>query len=307
MATTAPSQTPSPGKNQPQPPLYPTGFIQGEHGTLIPVYHPQALNEYMGGASPTHTAPDQRPTATTANTGQTAQAFVAQPTWPGVPAPVIALPMPPQHLPAPQTAAPAHSQPPPVYIPGPAAAVPVRGVISGNNNNATSMLPHGPQQLGLQQASVQSGPTQGYTFPSHNSMGAIPSNNHSNMPKMPTSFSQPSLSTERSNTMHGQSHRRDSFNFGRSGANGGNMGRSPSVVRISNRVPSTAGGSGMDDHNNKGAFSLQQYPTQQPQPQPQTQTRPNLPHLQLGFNKYNSEGHSQMQWMASHPHQQQQQ
>ncbi|KAI0936866.1 hypothetical protein AcV5_004897 [Taiwanofungus camphoratus] len=30
-----------------QPPLRATGFIQGEHGTLIPVYHPEALNQYM--------------------------------------------------------------------------------------------------------------------------------------------------------------------------------------------------------------------------------------------------------------------
>ncbi|KZT02481.1 uncharacterized protein LAESUDRAFT_752188 [Laetiporus sulphureus 93-53] len=30
-----------------QPPLRPTGFIQGEHGMLIPVYQPEALHQYM--------------------------------------------------------------------------------------------------------------------------------------------------------------------------------------------------------------------------------------------------------------------
>lgn len=32
-----------------QPPLLPTGFIQGEQGTLIAVYHPDALDQYMSG------------------------------------------------------------------------------------------------------------------------------------------------------------------------------------------------------------------------------------------------------------------
>lgn len=40
----------SPAKDQ--PPLHATGFIQGEDGTLIPVYHPDALHEYMSGNSP---------------------------------------------------------------------------------------------------------------------------------------------------------------------------------------------------------------------------------------------------------------
>ena len=44
-------QAPIPAKEQ--PPLHATGFIQGEHGTLIPVYQPDALNDYMNGASPT--------------------------------------------------------------------------------------------------------------------------------------------------------------------------------------------------------------------------------------------------------------
>lgn len=33
-----------------QPPLRPTGFIQNEHGTLIPVYQREALDEYMANA-----------------------------------------------------------------------------------------------------------------------------------------------------------------------------------------------------------------------------------------------------------------
>ncbi|EMD41879.1 hypothetical protein CERSUDRAFT_120789 [Gelatoporia subvermispora B] len=48
-----------------QAPLQPTGFIQGEHGTLIPVYNPEALNQYMSSTQhgqsppPQSTAPSQ--------------------------------------------------------------------------------------------------------------------------------------------------------------------------------------------------------------------------------------------------------
>ena len=42
------NQASAPGKGQ--PPLHATGFIQGEQGTLIPVYQPDALNEYMNGS-----------------------------------------------------------------------------------------------------------------------------------------------------------------------------------------------------------------------------------------------------------------
>ncbi|CAL1694040.1 unnamed protein product [Somion occarium] len=35
-----------------QPPVRATGFIQGEHGTLIPVYQPEALDQYMSGSQP---------------------------------------------------------------------------------------------------------------------------------------------------------------------------------------------------------------------------------------------------------------
>ena len=40
-----------------QPPLRPTGFIQGEHGTLIPIYHPEALDQYMANSQHTQTPP----------------------------------------------------------------------------------------------------------------------------------------------------------------------------------------------------------------------------------------------------------
>lgn len=35
-----------------QPPLRPTGFIQNEHGALIPVYQREALDQYMASAHP---------------------------------------------------------------------------------------------------------------------------------------------------------------------------------------------------------------------------------------------------------------
>lgn len=38
---------PSHGQSDHQPPLQPTGFIQGQHGMLIPVYQPDALQQYM--------------------------------------------------------------------------------------------------------------------------------------------------------------------------------------------------------------------------------------------------------------------
>lgn len=40
-----------------QPPLRPTGFIQGQHGTLIPIYHPEALDQYMANSQHTQTPP----------------------------------------------------------------------------------------------------------------------------------------------------------------------------------------------------------------------------------------------------------
>ncbi|TDL28259.1 hypothetical protein BD410DRAFT_353854 [Rickenella mellea] len=56
----APSELPGSTypQNQPaakaQPPLRPTGFIQGEHGALIPVYQPEALDQYMTTLSTGH-------------------------------------------------------------------------------------------------------------------------------------------------------------------------------------------------------------------------------------------------------------
>ncbi|KAH9835913.1 uncharacterized protein C8Q71DRAFT_908297 [Rhodofomes roseus] len=41
------STQPHPSHANQQPPLRPTGFIQGQHGMLIPVYQPEALHQYM--------------------------------------------------------------------------------------------------------------------------------------------------------------------------------------------------------------------------------------------------------------------
>ncbi|EGO05305.1 hypothetical protein SERLA73DRAFT_157880 [Serpula lacrymans var. lacrymans S7.3] len=43
------TQSQSSGTPQPQAPLLPTGFIQGDQGMLVPVYPPDALDQYMSG------------------------------------------------------------------------------------------------------------------------------------------------------------------------------------------------------------------------------------------------------------------
>ena len=48
-----------------QPPLNATGFIQGEHGVLFPVYPQEALSDYMSGCSPTQTAAAHASASTT--------------------------------------------------------------------------------------------------------------------------------------------------------------------------------------------------------------------------------------------------
>ncbi|PCH34009.1 hypothetical protein WOLCODRAFT_160525 [Wolfiporia cocos MD-104 SS10] len=47
-----------------QPPLRATGFIQGEHGMLIPVYQPEALHQYMSNAEHAQTPPPNVPVQT---------------------------------------------------------------------------------------------------------------------------------------------------------------------------------------------------------------------------------------------------
>ena len=66
----------APGIDQPQsqgqPPLIPTGFIQGDQGSLIAVYHPEALDQYMSTTQPA-TAP--------AGAGQAPPANANAPAW----------------------------------------------------------------------------------------------------------------------------------------------------------------------------------------------------------------------------------
>ena len=80
-ATTNPQST-NPVKNQ--PPLHATGFIQGEHGTLIPVYQPDALDEYMNGSTTGHVGGGSA--SAPVSTQQTGGIFSA-PVWPGYAAP----------------------------------------------------------------------------------------------------------------------------------------------------------------------------------------------------------------------------
>ncbi|KAJ7225256.1 hypothetical protein GGX14DRAFT_637859 [Mycena pura] len=69
-----PTRPPTVDKSSPrsQAPLQPTGFIQNEQGTLIPVYQPEALDQYMASnqATPTTTPPTQPPPPNGAATWQ---------------------------------------------------------------------------------------------------------------------------------------------------------------------------------------------------------------------------------------------
>lgn len=74
-------------------PLVPTGFIQNEQGTLIAVYQPEALDQYMAG---THATPPPLPQPP----------IQSVPTWPQYPQPPYPYPGPPQAMVVP-------SRPPP--------------------------------------------------------------------------------------------------------------------------------------------------------------------------------------------------
>lgn len=92
-----------------QAPLVPTGFIQGEQGTLIPLYQPEALDQYA-------TTGNQQPITPTSTT----QSPVAWRQYPQVPYPYIH-----GQPPAPQGSVNwVSSMPPPVFPPGQHAAVP---------------------------------------------------------------------------------------------------------------------------------------------------------------------------------------
>ena len=66
-----------------QAPLVPTGFIQGEQGTLIPVYQPEALDQYMTSGTQTPAPPSQSQTQNTSAWGQ----YPPAPTFPFFPVP----------------------------------------------------------------------------------------------------------------------------------------------------------------------------------------------------------------------------
>ncbi|KAJ7751270.1 hypothetical protein DFH07DRAFT_531521 [Mycena maculata] len=62
-----PARPPNADQTSPrsQAPLQPTGFIQNEVGTLIPVYQPEALDQYMASNHPTSTPPAPPPNGAT--------------------------------------------------------------------------------------------------------------------------------------------------------------------------------------------------------------------------------------------------
>lgn len=91
MPHTAPAPYPMSHDHTQQPPLLPTGFIQGEQGTLVPVYQAEALERYMSGT---------RQEATS----------VASPTDSSTPTPTTSAVQPPQYAQMPlQYAPPSHA------------------------------------------------------------------------------------------------------------------------------------------------------------------------------------------------------
>ncbi|KAI0639552.1 hypothetical protein C8Q77DRAFT_72376 [Trametes polyzona] len=79
----------SPPQNALQPPLRPTGFIQNEQGTLIPVYQREALDQYMAG---THSGPPSHSSQPSSH-NHPAPVSLAAP-WPNPPFPVYGGPYP---------------------------------------------------------------------------------------------------------------------------------------------------------------------------------------------------------------------
>ncbi|KAI0719931.1 hypothetical protein C8T65DRAFT_22412 [Cerioporus squamosus] len=97
-----------------QPPLRATGFIQNEHGTLIPVYQREALDEYMAnahGRQPSPPAAIRGPPQSAPRPGsahRSTDGVVWQPPLAMYPGPypvhvqsVSSMPVPPAHLPTP--------------------------------------------------------------------------------------------------------------------------------------------------------------------------------------------------------------
>jgi hypothetical protein len=88
-----PQPQPQPQQQNGQAPLVPTGFIQGEQGTLIPVYQPEALDQYMTSGS--HQPPALAPQPQAQNLPAWRQ-YPQAPTFPFIPIPQMAGQMPAQ-------------------------------------------------------------------------------------------------------------------------------------------------------------------------------------------------------------------
>ncbi|TFK56697.1 hypothetical protein OE88DRAFT_1730160 [Heliocybe sulcata] len=85
-----------------QPPLRPTGFVQNEHGMLVPVYQPEALGQYMTSSRDSSTSL----TASTSSDGQPVVPSWPQPTQPVMcPQPGVLLPVSGVHAQGPVPAA----------------------------------------------------------------------------------------------------------------------------------------------------------------------------------------------------------
>ena len=231
---------------------------------------------------------------TNIDAGQTTPTYTGQHAWPGYPTQFIAMPM--GTLPgAPQSSVSAHGQPPPPYAPNSAASASVNGLVSSTSSSGSNGSPHGPVQqqhsIPQQQQTAPALPPH-VPMPAHSSMTTLTAAmSHQMLPKLATSFSQPTVPSGRDNAMHAQQQRRESLSFGRPAANNGTLRHSPSVVRINRPSQPTASSSADDFHK----FNAQHaHPP-----------RPNPPQLQLGYSRPNNEGHSQMHWMTNHPHQQQ--
>ncbi|EJD03642.1 uncharacterized protein FOMMEDRAFT_166994 [Fomitiporia mediterranea MF3/22] len=299
-SSTATSQLPTSARGQ--PPLHATGFIQGEHGTLIPVYQPDALCDYMNGSSPTRGAGGARDSSVVSGGFPSTQQqnLVAAQMW-------HSLPHIPQFI---------------AYPIPPASAV---GVSSSTTSPTAVQQPTGQQQMQGQVPQAPNSTAASYTAPTTISPNhSRPQRSAPFIAHHPTTVAQPYFTgshpsgsiappvaipragepsvnyatPEHSNGFaNRETPRRDlgnpqnRFGQGQRHGHGPNFGggHSPSTVRPANRTMNTPRA---DHHQNNNSYQqrrLHGHP-------------PPAPHFQLGLNKNTSDGgHSQQQqWMTDY-------
>lgn len=299
------SQPVTPVKDQ--PPLQPTGFIQGEHGSLIPLYQPDALQEYMNvnGLSPIqHQGQPHVPAAATSQAvaGPQPQGFIAAHMWPGYShqPQYFAYPVPTASAPA-ATAVPNTSTPPAaaqqqaihqqihgqaMQASGPASYV-SPGMVAASHPNASQQQQQPPMVF---QGGAGPGMPPPYYATAHPNAGAPPivparagphvgHTAHGNTPERHNSYVNKHPPRRDPGPHHGR-------NIHGPGPNNGTVRSSPAAQSV-NRSAATPRA---DPHQNNIANAFQQR---------QHHAHAN-PHIQLGFNNHIPDGgHSQHQWITN--------